>query len=172
MSAKRWIWGGVGALAVLGLALGSTYVMLDRCSLGRSRGGLDIAKAHRWVHQMNLSSDQEANLAPLEISLQRDLEPLQLQLAEERTALCGYLADDTVDEKQLESAVNRVADLEIQQQRRILRHLREMRSILTPAQRRDFFTSLQRAVCENCGMSAQAGSRCLCERKGRVHGAK
>ena len=177
MTFKRWTLWGVAALVVVATALGSTYLMLDRCSLGRCGTSLDVANARRWVHELKLTGDQEAKLAPLETALQKDLDPLQLKLAEERMAVCGLLGDDKSDEKQLESAVGRVADLEAQQQRRIVRHLWDMRSILTPPQRGAFFASLMQSVCENCRMPMKGGMAC-CAPKGRMdmkgmeHGSK
>ena len=75
--------------------------------------------AHRWIHQLHLSEEQKTNLIPLETSLQKDLEPLQMKLADARVALCGVLGDDNADENQVDRYVDQVADLESQQQHRI-----------------------------------------------------
>ena len=150
MTIRRWIFWGLRALVVLGIALGSTYWMLNCCHVHPRGQSLDMAGAHRWIHQLHLTEEQKVKLIPLEASLKVDLEPIQLKLAEARVALCGVLEDDTADEKQVDIYVDRVADLESQQQHRIVRHLWEMRSVLTPEQRKTFFSSLTQAVCDNC----------------------
>jgi Spy/CpxP family protein refolding chaperone len=150
MTIKRLTLWSAGALAVLAVALGSTYMMLTCCRAHPTVKSLDMTGAHRWIHQLHLTEEQKTNLIPLETSLQKDLEPLQMKLADARVALCGVLGDDNADENQVDRYVDQVADLESQQQHRIVRHLWEMRSVLTPEQRKSFFTSLTQAVCENC----------------------
>lgn len=150
MTIRRWTFWGIRALVVLGIALGSTYLMLKCCHTHPRGQSLDMAGAHRWIHQLHLTEEQKVKLIPLEASLKVDLEPIQLKLAEARVALCDVLEKDTADEKQVDTYVDRVADLESQQQHRIVRHLWEMRFVLTPEQRKKFFASLTQAVCDNC----------------------
>ena len=156
---RRWYFWGTVAFVVFGIALGSTYLILKCCHAHPRVPSLDMAGAHRWIHQLHLTEEQKVKLIPLETSLKVDLEPIQLKLAEARVSLCGVLEKDTTDEKEVDTYVDHVADLESQQQHRIVRHLWEMRSVLTPEQRKTFFTSLTQAVCDNCLVPFKKHSR-------------
>jgi Spy/CpxP family protein refolding chaperone len=164
MNMKRFAVVASAAVIVLAAAWGTTSWVLSRAT-PRAAQTLDVAGAHRWVEGLGLSDDQKTRLAPLEAALQEDTAALQRDLAEEKMALCGLLADEKTGEKELDVYVTRVADLQARQQRRVVRYLWDLRGLLTPPQREKLFTGLMMSVCEQCGASRNHGAAgCLCHR--------
>jgi len=113
------------------------------------------------IRKMNLSAEQKKELIPMEASLKKDIDGIQVKLAQERMALCELLSKDTSDPQELDAYVNRVSAMEAQQQRRVVEHLLAMRGLLTPAQKKELFSSLMQAICKGC-RSTGSHHKCIC----------
>jgi Spy/CpxP family protein refolding chaperone len=157
---KRRIVGLAAAgLAIFGIGFATTYYFARHAA--QSYGPTGLYAAHNWAHEIGLSKDQEKRLDPLEQSLKKDLSAVQIKLAEDRMTLCSLMRQEPADPKEVDSYVNRVAQLEAVQQRRVVLHLLAMRDILTPQQKDKFFAAIMREICECC-RAAVPGQKCLC----------
>ena len=153
---KRVISFVIAGLVLFGLALGTTYLCARHFAAGQGGSG-NIYASHNWAHEIGLSKEQEKQLEPLEKTLQKDLSSIQLKLAQDRMALCSLMRQEPADTKELDTYITRVAQLEAEQQRRVVQHLLAMRDILTPAQKDKFFSAIMQGICQGCRMSTHSG---------------
>lgn len=158
---KRLLVGATLGLFVFGVALAATYLCLEHFAFSRRETGPGVYSAHNWVHQIGLTKEQEQKLEPLEKSLQQDLKKIQVKLAQDRIALCSLMRQEPSDTKELDKYINQVAQLEAEQQRRVIQHLLVVRNILTPTQRDKFFAAIMQDICVGC-RTAVPGQKCLC----------
>lgn len=153
MNSRRLIFYGLGLFLVFGTALATTYFGLEHFVYSRRSLPAGVMASHPWAHQIGLNKDQEAKLEPMEATLQKDLDGIQLKLARERLVLCSLMHKGSKDSQELDQYINRVGALEAEQQRRVVRHLLAMRDILTPEQKDKFFTAIMEGICQGCRAS-------------------
>ena len=157
MRNKRLLLGGALGLFVFGVGLASTYLGLEHFAFNRQGAGSGVYAAHDWAHHIGLTREQEQKLEPLEKSLQQDLDNIQVKLAQDRMALCSLMRQEPADTKELDRYINQVAQLEAEQQRRVVGHLLAMRDILSPAQKEKFFSAIMQGICKGCRTSTGNG---------------
>lgn len=153
MNFRRLAIYGVVLLFVFGTAIATTYLCLEHFVYSRRMLPAGVTASHAWAHQIGMTKDQEKKLEPMEAALQKDLDSIQLKLAQERMALCSLMHKGSQDSKELDGYINRVGTLEAEQQRRVVRHLLAMRDILTPEQKDKFFTAIMQGICQGCRTS-------------------
>lgn len=151
----------LGTLLVLGVAGGTTYFFLNHVQRQHQALAPGSASVTQWTKGVKLTPEQKKKLEPLEASLKKDLDGLQLQLAKERMSICSIMREETQDTAKIVSYVSKVSALEGQQQRRVIQHLLDIRAILTPEQKDKFFAAIMHDVCENCRMATNTND-CLC----------
>ncbi|MBP9698403.1 MAG: periplasmic heavy metal sensor [Elusimicrobia bacterium] len=161
MKPKRFVVFGLAGVFLLGIAVATVYFSAKYFTHDRQNMSSGVIDTASLIQKMDLSSEQKAKLEPMEASLQKDLNELQVKLAQERMALCELLGKDVTDPEKLDGYVNRVAALEAEQQRRVVQHLAAMRGMLNPEQKKNFFSSLMQAICQGCRATG-SGQKCLC----------
>lgn len=161
MNRNRVVLLTVGGLFVVGVALATTYLCLEHFIRSRRDVSAGIIDTGSLIQKINLSKEQKEKLDPMEASLKKDIEKVQVELAQERMALCELLGKDESDPKKLDDYVNRVAALEGQQQRLVVQHLMAMRSVLNPEQKKTLFSSLMQAICKGCRATVPH-QKCIC----------
>jgi Spy/CpxP family protein refolding chaperone len=153
---------GAGFLIVLGFAASTTYMCLKHFSNCQTVApSMAISSAHEWAHKIGLTEDQEQKLAPYEASLKKDMQSIQVKLAEERIALCRLIQQEPANSKKVTEYTERVSALEAKQQQLVINHLIVMRDILTPDQRQKLFSSLMHEICVGCRQMVP-GQKCMC----------
>lgn len=159
MNLKQRIFTGSFFLIIFGLLLLTTYLCLDHFAI---RHGLTapqgVINAHVWAHSIGLTKEQEDKLEPLESALEKDINVLQMKLAQERMGLCSLIRNGGSNSKDIDDYVARVGLLESQQLKRVLHHLISMRDLLTPEQKNSFFDAVMRDICAGCRSAAGDGA--------------
>lgn len=151
MNLKRTILFSLGGLFFMGLAMATTYFCLEHFVYSRKFSKTcSLSRDQKWTHLLGLTPEQEKQLAPFDAALEKDLQEIQLKMAQERMALCTILRDNVGDSKDLEVLVNRIAALESQQQTEVVRHLVNVRNVLTPEQKTKFFSAIMQDICQGC----------------------
>jgi len=162
MRKKRFFMFGAGFLVLLGIAFGTTYLCLKHFSGCQSCGpAAGPISAHEWAHQTGLTREQEKKIEPYEASLKKDLQSIQVKLAEERIALTRLIQEEAADSKKVTEYAQRVSVLEAEQQKLVINHLIVMRDLLNPEQREKLFSSIMHEICEGCRQMV-AGQKCIC----------
>jgi len=162
MNTKRIFIFGFGLLILLGLATGTTYFWLNRYSgYEHNNPSMDLSSAHAWAHEVGLTKEQEKKLEPYENTLNKDVQALQVKLAEERIALCRLIKEEPAESKKVADYTERVSALEAEQQKLVINHLIVMRDILNPDQREKLFSSLMHEICMGCRQMVP-GQKCIC----------
>ncbi len=163
MSRKTILIFAAGSLFVLGLAASTTYLCLKHFSgcqaIAPTSGG--IFPAHEWANELSLTLEQKKKIEPDGASLKKDLQPIQVKLAEERIALCRLIQEEPANSKKVTDYSQRVSALEAEQQKLVINHLIVMRDIITPGQREKLFSSLMHEICMSC-RKIVPGQKCLC----------
>lgn len=131
--------------ALFGAALLSTFLGVRFLPGVRHPAG-EFDGIHEWAHGLDLTEEQEERLKPLEAALEQDLGGLRAGLARERVELCRALRDEGRDFASMRGTIDRVATLEGAQQERVVRHLVEMRGLLTAKQKEEFFALIMREI--------------------------
>lgn len=160
MNRKRVIVITLAAFAFVSLSAGVTYLAL-RHGMFKQEGSVTGLASRKWAREIGLTEDQQKRLAPLEQTLKKDLQKVQMQLANERMALCGILHGGSNDTKELDRYIGKIAGLEAQQQKLVVSHLVSMRDALTPDQRDRFFNAVMKDICQSCRMATDTNT-CLC----------
>ena len=158
---KRLMAWGSAIILIFGVALATTYLCAKHFMASRHSAPVGLEMAHQWAHSIGLTKDQEKKLEPMEASLKKDIDEIQVKLAQERIALCSLMHNSTGDSKELDAYIHRIGVLEAEQQRRVVQHLMGMRDILTPAQRDQFFAAIMQQICVGC-RTAVPGHKCVC----------
>lgn len=158
---KRWIVWISAFVLFFGFAVVTTYLCAKHLTAGRHNAPDGVFGAHEWAHSIGLTKEQEKRLEPMEASLKKDVDGMQVKLAQERIALCSLMHNSSGNSKELDAYIQRIGVLEAEQQRRVVQHLMAMRDILTPAQRDQFFAAIMQQICVGC-RTAVPGHKCLC----------
>lgn len=156
MEAKKWVLFLGGVVLLSGISSFVTYGIASRVRLASGDTVRLSSEFRNWADRIALTDEQKERMSPMEDSLRKDLAKLQPELASARIDVCAALSRPTIDKRHVEAMVDRIADLERDQQRRIVRHMFAMNDVLTPDQQRMFFTMVMRSVCEECRASMRS----------------
>ena len=125
-------------LPVLALLIAVAVVASVACVLtarwtgGRHRGHAD---AHHWVHtQLALTADQEKQLGPIEQRYDEQRRHFSELIRVANMELAQALLADEGDSPRVKAAIAKIHDAQGQLQDATLRHVFEMKPILTPEQ--------------------------------------
>lgn len=131
----------VAVVAVAGL---SAFVTLLLCEPER-RG--EHAAAHAWLHrELKLTSVQERALEPIETQFAEEYRRLETALVEAKRALARAMAKDKVYSPGVATAVESVHQRMGDMKQASIRHVFDMRAVLSPEQGDKLLTLAQRAL--------------------------
>ena len=127
------------ALPVLVLLLAVAVVASVACVLtarwtGAHHGG-SHADAHHWIHtQLALTADQEKQLSPIEQRYDEQRRHFAELIRVANAELAQALLADEGDSPRVKAAIAKIHDAQGQLQDATLRHVFEMKPVLTPEQ--------------------------------------
>ncbi|RMG68786.1 MAG: periplasmic heavy metal sensor [Calditrichaeota bacterium] len=87
---------------------------------------------------LGLTEEQRAKMMDLHLALQRELLPLKSKLHELKVRLKLKITSDDYSQKAVDQLLNQILDLEKQIQKKRIAHMRAVREMLTPEQRKKF----------------------------------
>jgi Spy/CpxP family protein refolding chaperone len=114
-----------------------------------------------WAQMVGLTNEQRKIVEPMEKKLNDDLKPIEMELANQRIALCRILGQKDVDSKELDKTLSSIGELNMKQQEYVVHHLVSLKGILTPEQEAKLFTSMMNDICQSC-QAAQGIDKDLC----------
>lgn len=107
------------------------------------RGSFESATREQRFEQMqrmlDLSSEQVAQLQTLRLALHAELDLLSARIVGERRGLARALRDEPFDSARVNRLVDSVSTLQSAAQRRMILHIRSVKTFLTPEQQEKFF---------------------------------
>ncbi len=92
----------------------------------------------RMGEALGLSDEQRAKMMDMMLALQRAVLPLKSKLHELKVQLKLKITADDYSEKTVDQLLNQIVDLEKQIQKKRIAHMRAVRDMLTPDQRKKF----------------------------------
>lgn len=95
-------------------------------------------KAMRSQQGLNLTDEQEAKMQELKLNFERQKLPLQNQLQSLSGELKLAITAEKFDEGKAQNLVNQIQKVRAQLQMMRIRHLQDVRQLLTPEQRQKF----------------------------------
>ena len=125
-------------LPVLALLLAVAIVASAACLLTarwtRTRNA-DHADAHHWIHsKLALTAEQERQLVPIEQRYDEQRRHFAERIREANRELAQALLADKGESAQVKAAIAKIHDAQGQLQDATLRHVFEMKPVLTPEQ--------------------------------------
>ncbi|UCE08208.1 MAG: Spy/CpxP family protein refolding chaperone [bacterium] len=111
-----------------------------------------IDKTFRSIHRESLSKklglteEQSQKVRELRSDLWKEIKPLRIQLSEERRHFIQILKQDTINIDEVYKKVDSIAEIQQQMQRKTVENMLAHQSILTPEQRKIFFTIMTRRM--------------------------
>ena len=151
---KRRVVFVLGFLGIFALGAVSSLVVLRRCAVPISASEDNFTAFHSWAHSLGLTSEQEAKIEPMEKTLRKDLNGIQSRLSEERMALCSLMHQSAGTSSQMNARLEKICDLEKEQQKRVVDHLMGMKAVMTKDQQGRFFQAMMKQLCPHCRQSA------------------
>jgi Spy/CpxP family protein refolding chaperone len=131
-------------IAVVAVAGVSAFVTLQVCE-PKLRG--EHAAAHAWLHhELKLTSEQERALDPIEAKFAEEHQRLEAAIVEAKRALAQAMAEDKAYSPRVVTAVESVHQRMGDMRRASIRHVFDMRTVLSPEQAEKLLTLAQRAL--------------------------
>lgn len=131
----------IAVVAVAGL---SAFVTLQLCE-PELRG--DHGAAHTWLHrELKLTSEQARALEPIEAKFAEEHRRLEAAIVEAKRSLAQAMAEDKAYTPRVTTAVEDVHQRMGDMKRASIRHVFEMRSVLSPEQGEKLLTLAQKAL--------------------------
>ena len=122
-------------LQILALLLAVAIVASVACVLTARWTGGGHADAHHWVHtQLALTADQEKQLVPIERRYDEQRRHFGELIRAANAELAQALLADEGDSPRVKGAIAKIQDAQGQLQDATLRHVFEMKPVLTPEQ--------------------------------------
>ena len=138
---KRLILFFLGVVVVAGL---SAFITVQLCE-PELRG--NHAAAHAWLHrELKLTSEQERALAPIETKFSEEHERLEAAILEARRTLARAMAEDKAHTPRVVAAVEAVHQRMGDMKRASIRHVFDMRTVLSPEQGDKLLVLAQKAL--------------------------
>ena len=92
--------------------------------------------------KLGLTEEQSQKVKELRSELWRQIKPLKSQLDEERRIFFQIQNQDTVDIKEIYHSIDKISEIQKQMQRKTAENMLAHQSILTPEQRKKFFSMM------------------------------
>lgn len=99
--------------------------------------------SHHYYDSLGLSSVQGTKMAPLSKSFHAQLASWESQIEAKREVLLGLLGRDEVDRKRIEETRAEISALQDELQKGVVAHVIQVKEILNPEQRKQFFVMLR-----------------------------
>jgi len=95
---------------------------------------------HFLASYLFLSDSQRKRVESLNRAFYPKITRMRAQLAEKRAELSELLEGSSLNQEEVEVKINEIAHLQAQLEKEVLNHIGEVGQILTPAQRKRFFS--------------------------------
>ncbi len=149
MNKRHWIF-LIAFVAIFALGAVTSFLFVRECAV-KSPGSKDeIGAFHAWAHTIGLTKDQEAKIEPLEKSLKQDISAVQKRLVEEQMALCRFMHEEPINRVRLDKQLETICELEKEQQKRVVDHLLNMKTVLRQEQKDRFYQQMITQLCPHC----------------------
>ena len=163
MMNRKTIW---IALLLAGLASTAALAYGTWCCLDwmaqRHAAQSGVASSPDWAATLALSAAQRGRIEPLQKKLDSDVSRVQVELAENRIALCRLMmTPGKADGRAVERTLAKISSLETRKEEMTSRHLLALRQMLTPDQQKRLFTALMKDICQGC-RAATGNGKDLC----------
>lgn len=111
----------------------------------------DLFNSATWLTTLNLTTEQESRIKPLEQQLKKDLAPIDIDVMKNQMELCRLMmTPGTLDRNMISQLSARMGDLQRKREERVIDHLVVLRSVLDESQQKQLFTTLMSDLCKGC----------------------
>lgn len=97
-----------------------------------------FGRGMRMMQMLNLTKDQQAKLQDMRLAMQKEMLPLRNRLVTLRGDMKLELVADNFNQGKVNKTVDQISDVRKEMSLKMIQHLREVRSILTPEQQKTF----------------------------------
>ena len=132
---KRWFVISVIVSLCAGVILGLSVPHLLRKDVASH-----FTPNHFLANYLSLSDSQRKKVESLNRAFYPKIMRMRAQLAEKRAELSELLEEAPLNQEKIEVKINEIAHLQAQLEKEVLNHIGEVGQILTPAQRKRFFS--------------------------------
>ena len=111
-----------------------------------------IYKTHRSEHRESLSTklglteEQSQKVQELRSAFWKEIKPLRIRLTEERRHFIQILNQDSVNIDEVFKSINNISEIQKQMQQKTVENMLAHQSILTPEQRKNFFSIMSKRM--------------------------
>lgn len=131
-------------VAVIAVGAASAFITLQVCE-PEMRG--DHASAHTWLHrELKLTTEQERALEPIEAKFAEEHQRLETGIREAKRALAQAMAEDKAYTSRVVAAIETVHQRMGDMKRASIRHVFDMRGVLSPEQGDKLLALAQKAL--------------------------
>ncbi len=147
MRTKWWRLILIFSLAINAAILGVCGYHYYRYTCAAPSAYCPLSPGDRHFYQgLGLTDSQLERMAPLAHTFHARLDKLSRETEKKRELLVNLLSREEVDSGRIESLRKDMADIQDQIQREVITHLLDVRKILNPEQKEQFFALLRRSM--------------------------
>lgn len=99
-----------------------------------------------FAKKLGLTEQQTQQVQQLRAELNRQIKPLKTQLDEQRCHFFDILQQDSVNINEVYESINNISDIQKQMQQKTVENMLAHQSILTPEQRKIFFSLMAKRM--------------------------
>jgi Spy/CpxP family protein refolding chaperone len=111
-------------------------------SQGRFRGGDNDFDGHprrdMMYKYLNLTEDQQSKVTDLRLAFQKEIMPIRTQMHDLQTKIKMSVTEENFDDLKLDNLLKEKEKLATEMQKRRINHFRDIRSVLTVDQKKEF----------------------------------
>jgi Spy/CpxP family protein refolding chaperone len=138
------------AVILIGLLIAGTWYCLGWMTRKQMAQG-DLFNSATWQATLNLTTEQEIRIKPLEQELKKDLAPLDIDVMKNQMELCRLMmTPGHLDRNAISRLSGRIGDLQRKREERVIDHLVVLRTVLDERQQKQLFTTLMNDLCKGC----------------------
>jgi Spy/CpxP family protein refolding chaperone len=151
LAGHNWLWTLLIASLAFNVGFGTTFgvgTYRHYCSgSGGGGGGAECAARQDLLAQLDLTPEQQQSMTAAQDRMLEQVEELRQQLTVEREKLVDLLTAAGADRDTVAAQVDRIAAVQRQIQERVVSHLLQDKTLLTPDQQSKYNEIIRRRVC-------------------------
>jgi Spy/CpxP family protein refolding chaperone len=159
LSARNWLWTLLVASVAFNVGFGTTFgvrTYRHYCDVGAGVGGAECPARQDPLTQLDLTPTQQQGMTATRDRMLKQVDELRQQLTAEREKLVDLLTAAKSDQDAIAAQLDKITAVQRQIQERVVTHLLDDKTLLTPDQQTKFNEIIRRRVCPLGGLGPES----------------